>query len=187
MLQHLDELRDIQKKYNLNPDDIIVVGSGSITEIGGRLNSDIEFCVKKQAKCKIPLRIRMILLFIDHYDLSDNVDLFANRYLSLGVYDSDLEKNNCYHTLRNTEFFIVNPEYELGYKQKRMWPKDVLDLKNIEDSPEIKEKIDYRQVALLIEKKGRFVDRFYYCFKKKMWNYYSLGSRAFRKIKKISA
>ena len=181
MLQHLDELKEILKKLSLNVDDIIIVGSGAISEIGGRTNNDIEFCVRKKARGKIPFYIRFLLLFVDHYDVSENVDLFANRYLKLGLYDSDIEKKLCFHKLEGSEFYMIDPEYELGYKYFRNWPKDKIDLKNIEKDVHIKEKVNYALFESIISKKCSFWNKLYFAFRRYMWKYKEYGERFLKK------
>lgn len=181
MLQHLDELKEILKKYSLCVDDVIIVGSGAISEIGGRINNDIEFCVRKKARPKIPFYIRFLLLFVDHYDVSENVDLFANRYLRLGMYDSDIEKKHCFHRLEGTEFYMVNPEYELGYKYFRNWPKDKIDFENIEKDTRIKTRIDYSLFSSIIEKKCSFRNKLYCAFRRRMWKYKEYGEKFLKK------
>lgn len=127
MLKYMEDLEEILKIYSLKKDDIVIVGSSALTVIGGRLNGDLDFSINRYAYKKIPLRVRVRLIRYDHWDLSEDVDLFRNRYLCCGITDYDLFEKKLYHTIEG--YKVAIPELEYAYKKKMNRSKDIDDLR----------------------------------------------------------
>lgn len=161
MLQHLDELKIALQKLSLTPEDVIIVGSAALTVIGGRKNNDIEFSLLKSGRKKIPLLMKVKLLLVDHIDLSDNVDLFSNRYLCLGVYDKVFERKELWNKNVVSGFHIVTPEYEYAYKLFMKRKKDIEDINSYKNNDQIKSRLDYSLINALTTKKISFFDSKY--------------------------
>lgn len=168
MLQYFDELKDVLNYYDIQDNDCVIVGSCCITMIGGRKNNDIEFMISQNAMKKMPLRFRVMLLFFDHVDISENVDLFSNRYLVINIKDKDLASNKKLICKYNG-LSIARPEIEVAYKQKRMWKKDYSDLLSIRN--ELKSKINWQFVEDLNNETTQLSNRIFIFFRKKCWSY----------------
>ena len=147
MLFYFSEMMQDVRRLGLSEDEIMIVGSSAITACGGRKNNDIEFCVCRHAWKKVPLCVRFRLLFLDHTDLSEHVDLFRNRYLNLGIQDYDLFTHNVFRYYEGIK--IVSPEIEYAYKEKLLRPKDTVDLKDIESDLALKNKFDFRALEYI--------------------------------------
>lgn len=147
MIQYLDELKDILDRYSLSYDDVIIVGSSTLTFYGGRINNDMDFTICKSAYKKISLKVRLRLLFVDHFDCSENVDLFRGRYLCIGVTDKQLfmeDKVNTYEGIK-----VLRPEYEYAYKMKKKRKKDILDIQYIQNNEQLRVCFDWNMVQKL--------------------------------------
>lgn len=142
MLNHFDELIKELAKLGLTKQDVMIIGSGSITVCGGRDNNDIEFCVKKDVYKKLPFLLRVKLFFLDHERISENVDIFRHRYLRLGLRDGVIFDKSLFNYYSG--FMIVKPEIEYVYKLKRKWPKDFTDIQFIEHN--IKDKFEWSKI-----------------------------------------
>lgn len=167
MIDYIDELELISKKFKLDESDFIIVGSGALTKIGGRKNGDIEFCLVPNALRKIPFPIRLVLLFLDHYDLSADVDLFSNRYMCIGVLDRDLNDPACWDFYG--KYRLVKPEYEYAYKRVVNRLKDAVDIEKIQQDESLKNKLNWSLINDILSKKVPLRYRVYVEFRKIMW------------------
>ena len=158
MIHYIDELEKVLEMYNIDKNDIMIVGSSTITDFGLRPNNDIEFSCNRKAYRKIPFKIKIWLLITDHYDVSKNVDIFHQRYINIGIHDSSLFKRKLY-TMRYG-YKVVKPEIEYCYKKRRNWEKDVLDIKKIESSS-VKNKINWNYTGELQNRKVSKIDTGY--------------------------
>ncbi len=151
MFQFFDELNHVINSLSLTNDEVIIVGSSAITAIGGRKNNDIEFSVNKEGIRKLNLKIRLSLLIRDHIDLTENVDLFKNRYLCLGIKDKSLF-NDGYYTMIDG-YRVVIPEIEFAYKKIKNREKDRRDFLLIKENKLINDRIDYKVVDQILCRK----------------------------------
>lgn len=162
MVQYLDELKEVIDKYGFNENELIIVGSGTLTNIGFRNNNDIEICLTNNALKNLPVSIRIRLLFFDHVDLNDNIDLFKNRYLNIGITDNWIFNSKSYNFFDS--FRIVKPEIEYCYKVKKNRKKDKEDLKVLRNSKDICNTLDWKYIDKLnirpIPKRYKYYDDF---------------------------
>lgn len=163
------------EKYGLKKKDVIIVGSSSITLAGGRKNSDIDICIPKKEYKKMPFRICIAQKLFDHYEASDYIDFYFDRYIILGITDNMLFENKWY--TENMGWKVVNLEIEIAYKIKIARAKDLEDYFVIKNNQELKEKISWDWVEILCNK---YVSKYLTT----LYNFKDLNSLLIQKIKK---
>lgn len=167
MLQYFDEMKEVIRNYGLEPGEVIIVGSGAVTVKGGRKNNDIEFCVSKKAYHKIPLRIRLRLIFVDHEDLGGNVDLFRNRYLCMGIKDEILFQNKWFYEYKGCG--MARPELEYLYKMHKRRDKDLADMEQIKHDDRCKKAFDWDFIEAMEKERIPAVYTWYSRFRDVSW------------------
>lgn len=135
-IEGLNELTQILYQYNLNKNDIILVGSVVLAFNNIRKNNDIEFIICPEKYKKIPFKYRVKLIGWGHISLLNNVDLFHNFCWPCGVKDKVIFKKKLYDSIEGWN--VLNLKYEYWYKifllkylGKR--DKDICDIRYIEE------------------------------------------------------
>lgn len=114
------ELEEILADNDLDPDDICLVGSVSMSVRGMREHRDIDFVVRSGKRKQL-----------DGADFDNFVGLVEDKYDSIEISDDDLIDNERYHDLVDG-FKVVRPEITFSYKRLRGWEKDEQDLELLE-------------------------------------------------------
>lgn len=173
-IDNVKYLEEMISKYKLDRNDVIIVGSTSISLIGGRLNNDIDVCIRKENYKKMPIKIRFAKKMLDHCMASDEVDFYFDRYVILGITDEMLFENGWYSECDGWK--VVIPEIELAYKLKIARPKDIEDYLFIQNNPSIFKCIKWDMVDVL---RRKAVSRYFI----KKYNTKDIISLAFSKIR----
>jgi len=122
------EFEEILDELGIKPKDTIIIGSTSLYLAGIRENEDVDFLVLPS------IRKRLYDKGINYLKLGGKVMLSKQqRYGFLGLSDEELIKNDKYHILVDG-FKIIRLEIELSKKYAFGRPKDIEDIKAIEDS-----------------------------------------------------
>ena len=128
MIQHEEELYRMLDLYNINYDDVCIVGSSVIARAGFRDNNDIDITLKPSAR-EISEKFRGQSGLIE---LSENIQACTGRYNIIGISDDELFSDECSESYRGTR--IVKFELEIAKKLRRLEPKDQRDLVEIGNS-----------------------------------------------------
>lgn len=160
-IKGIDELTKNLCRYNLDKQDIILVGSAVLAFNNIRENKDIEFIVNPNKYKKIPLKYRLRLIGWGHIPISNNVDLFHNFCWPCGEKDKALFEKRLYDSLEGWKVLKLKYEYKyklflIEYLGKR--EKDIQDICAIEEKMgEIIDKVEINKQALIFIKSKDFL------------------------------
>ena len=116
---HKHELDAVLDSKNIRLQDICLVG-GIVLHIKGiRDHVDLDICILSNKDPIKPGKPRQR----SHIELSDNIDLWHERYAPLGLSDDDLIKNPEYHESVDG-YKVVRLEIEFAYKLYRASKRD---------------------------------------------------------------
>lgn len=116
-----EELETFLDEHNLEPADICLVGSISLSARGLRKHGDIDVAIHPEKRDSI------------NVDVSEEfVGVTEERYSPLDLTDSELIENEAYHD-EIDGFKIVRPEITFSFKKWRGLPKDEDDVDLLED------------------------------------------------------
>jgi hypothetical protein len=121
-----NELETVIDTYKINKYDICLVGGIALSLKGIREHVDLDFCILPDKDPVEPDKPRQR----SHIELSDNVDLWRERYAPLGLSDNDIINNPQYHELVDG-YKVVRLEIEFAYKLHRASVRDKRDNKVI--------------------------------------------------------
>ncbi|MGB8703291.1 MAG: hypothetical protein WCD18_28070 [Thermosynechococcaceae cyanobacterium] len=122
--QYRQELEDVLKKFEINRNNICLVGSIALSVRGLRPHGDIDFCTKTDIINKISGHLT------GNY-ISKNVNLVVDKYERIGISDKELTDNSAYHEVIDG-FKVIRIELEFSIKNCRSREKDIADIKLLE-------------------------------------------------------
>mgnify|MGYP003964373083 CR=1 FL=1 len=119
------ELLSVCKKYNIKKEDVCIVGSYILQKNKIRQSHDVDFIVKKSERTKINERRGTKKIT----NITELVSINWHPTLS----DDEIISNNTHHTILKSGFKIIKLELLVDRKNKTRRPKDINDLKLIEE------------------------------------------------------
>ena len=117
--EHKEELDAILESKNINLEDICLVGGIALSFKGIRDHVDLDFCILSNKDPIKPGKPRQR----SHIELSDNVDLWHERYALLGLSDDEIINNPKLHESIDG-YKVVRLEIEFAYKVQRASARD---------------------------------------------------------------
>jgi hypothetical protein len=122
MIQYLDEFI---YKYNINKDDICIVGSFALECAGLRKANDIDIILRKE------IRTQLKIPFIHPTKVNECVEVVAFGWAAfMDIDDNELIDNNSYHDYFNG-YKIINLKILKRKKINLLRKKDIKDLKKM--------------------------------------------------------
>ena len=125
-IQHLEELTEVLKKYNISKDDICIVGSSVLSYYGLRINKDIDIIIKKNSRTKK-------FGNLNTFNISNNIECVKFHWLPHPeISDDVIIENSSYHFIdSDSGFKFVKLELVLAKKEYIRRDKDKNDIKLI--------------------------------------------------------
>ena len=115
-----EELEQLLAEFNLDKDDVCLVGSISLSARGLREHDDLDICVHSEKRNQI-----------DPDTFNGFVAFVEERYENIEISDDELIEDNTYHDVIDG-FKVVRPEISFSYKKLRDLPKDERDVELLE-------------------------------------------------------
>lgn len=132
-VRFLDELKYVLNKFEINKNDICIIGSTVLALYGIRENHDLDFALYPKARDRILERYndRIEVLPSGTINFSENVQSLRGRYAKIGLLDEDLFDNT--YTVQMEGYHVAKIEVEISQKLVRNLEKDRRDLERIGD------------------------------------------------------
>ncbi len=115
-----EELEQLLERYDLETEDVCLVGSISLSVRGLREHDDLDICVHSDKRDRI-----------DPEAFDGFVAFVEERYENIELSDDELIEDDTYHDVVDG-FKIVRPEISFSYKKLRDLPKDERDVEILE-------------------------------------------------------
>lgn len=116
-----DELESVLQTYGLDPSDVCLVGSISLSARGLREHNDIDFVVDPAKRDAVPAEYS-----------GEFVGVTRDRYVYIDLSDGELVRDDRYHDVIDG-FKVVRPEITFSYKKLRDLQKDRDDITLLEE------------------------------------------------------
>lgn len=116
-----EDLEQLLETFDLDKDDVCLVGSISLSARGLREHNDLDICIHSEQRRNINSDIP-----------GEFVSCVEERYENIELSDDELIENEKYHDVIDG-FKVVRPEITFSYKKLRDLPKDEHDLELLED------------------------------------------------------
>ena len=115
-----EQLEAVLAASDLEPGDICLVGSVSLSARGLREHNDVDFCVHPSKRGRV-----------DEASLPEFIGVTEDRYELIDISDEELVENERFHDVIDG-FKVVRPELTFSYKKLRDLPKDQEDIERLE-------------------------------------------------------
>ena len=115
-----EELEGLLDRFDLEKDDVCLVGSISLSARGLREHDDLDICVHSEKRDRI-----------DPDAFDGFVTFVEERYENIDLSDDELIEDDTYHDVIDG-FKVVRPEISFSYKKLRDLPKDERDVELLE-------------------------------------------------------
>ena len=104
MLKYLEELNSFLDEYNLSKEDICLVGGSVFAANSLRVNNDIDIMIKpsKFNSLKGYLSIDLLDKWRGYIAITENLDIYINRYKIIELKDEDVFLNKYFYCLLYT-------------------------------------------------------------------------------------
>lgn len=126
-----EQLESVLAASDLEPGDICLVGSVSLSARGLREHNDVDFCVHPSKRGRV-----------DEASLPEFIGVTEDRYDLIDISDEELLENERFHDVIDG-FKVVRPELTFSYKKLRDLPKDQDDIERLEGYSQATEDWDW--------------------------------------------
>lgn len=133
-LRFLDELECVLNKYELNKNEICIIGSSVLACYDIRENHDLDFALYPKARARILEKYngQIEILPSGTINFSENIQSLWGRYKKIGLLDEELFEDT--YTTHMAGYRVAKIEVEIAQKMERNFEKDRRDLKRMGDS-----------------------------------------------------
>ena len=176
--KYQEELEKILTDYEIDKNDICLVGSIVLSILGLRNHNDIDFVILESKRNKITDKI-------ETFSVSPNIELVRCNWARLiGLTDEDLVTNQLFHNKYNG-FKIVKPEVLFSVATKRKREKDKRAVKLLQKYATESDTWDWGLVARLISNDNKQLSSTHK--KASFLKYYNIFSviKGINKLKKL--
>ena len=130
MIQHLNELVDVLKKYNISPNDFVISSSSAMAARDICDNHDIDLVLFEKDRKRIIDQFRLKPLGTGTFDLSEHVQVCVEKYSRYGI--SDVQLLNDDKLMKFDDYRIIPLELELCRIIDEDREKDAIRIRMIE-------------------------------------------------------
>lgn len=130
MIQHLNELVDVLKKYNISPNDFVISSSSAMAARDICYNHDIDLVLFEKDRKRIIDQFRLKPLGTGTFDLSEHVQVCVEKYSRYGI--SDVQLLNDDKLMKFDDYRIIPLELELCRIIDEDREKDAIRIRMIE-------------------------------------------------------
>lgn len=132
-IKYIDELEQVLKKFEINKNEICIIGSSVLAHYGIRENHDVDFALHPVSRVKLLERYteQIELLSSGTINFSKNVQSLQGRYKKIGLLDEELFDDT--YSLHVEGYRVAKIEVEIAQKIERNLKKDRGDLDRIEE------------------------------------------------------
>lgn len=147
-IKFYEEFEEIVKRYNIDKNDICIIGSCVLANADLRQNNDFDFAITPKAREKLLDRYGQELKVLPTGTIcfTDEVQILQNRYAKVGISDEKLFEN---YVEKYKEYKIAKIEVEIAQKIKRYVKKDEIDLKELGYS-KLLEELDWNEIKCIV-------------------------------------
>ena len=133
-LRYMDELIDVIDYFGLSEENICITGSAPLALYNVRENRDIDIIATEEEREKITQQIDDARINKSgHADLSENTELSrSHRYDTIGLTDDMISSDDSYYFMLG-RYKVLKPEIALSIKASERRPKDIEDLKRVDE------------------------------------------------------
>lgn len=140
-INQVNVLEKLLSEFNIDKNDVVLVGSTVLAAEDIRENSDMEFILCPQEYRKLMKKLHRTIGLWGHCEVADRIDLFHNFGLPFGISDRRVFDNKLYEVYDGWNVLKIEYEYYyklflLKYLKKRS--KDIADVEAIEERYSIK-------------------------------------------------
>ncbi len=132
-IKFIDELAKVLDQFEINKNEICIIGSSVLAHNGIRENHDLDFALYPEARIRLlkKYKDRIELLSSGTINFSENVQSLLGRYTKIGLLDEELFDNT--YSVHMDGYRVAKIEVEMAQKIERNLKKDRTDLEKIGD------------------------------------------------------